>query len=64
MYRHLLGYWQEYQTFSSGFAEQEISGAIDQVERDIKAQREAMLDQELHVKIEGGRGEEAISDAV
>ena len=41
----------EVPTFS-GFAEQEILGAIEQLERDIKAQREVMADQELHVKRE------------
>ena len=52
VFRLLLGYWQEYQSFSSDHTEQELFAAIDQLKREIEAQRNSVRQQEILMKRE------------
>lgn len=52
VFRLLLGYWQDFQSFSGNRTEQELFVAISQLKKEIEAQRNSVKQQEIQMKME------------
>ena len=52
VFRLLLGYWQDFQSFSGDRTEQELFVAISQLKKEIVAQRNSVRQQEMQMKME------------
>ena len=51
MFRHLYGYWQDYQAIASNLSPQEITAELDKMKRRMKERRKVLLVMHVHFSV-------------